>query len=110
MDLDRISDEGWLAWTTVAVTVGLILIVLVSLANPHVAGVTWPGLFYLFLLVYGYLGLCFCAGRVKVWVEGYLDALTAEKNGVDMTAVAGRVEVMERKVDHIEELLVKISE
>ncbi|QYZ78572.1 hypothetical protein E2N92_03570 [Methanofollis formosanus] len=110
MNLDRIPDEGWLAWTAVAVTVALLLIGLVSLANPHVAGAAWPGLISLFLLAYAYLGICFCAGRVKTWVEGYLDALLVEKNGVDMAAVSRRVEAMGKKIDHIEGVLAKVSE
>lgn len=110
MDLEKVSDKGWIAWTAVAVTVALVFTVLVSLANPHVAGFLWPGLLYLFLLVYGYLGLCVCAGRAKAWVEDYLDALVREKDDEDLEKASERIEAMGRKIDHIEEMLVKVSE
>ncbi|MDD3621783.1 MAG: hypothetical protein PHQ81_05215 [Methanofollis sp.] len=110
MDLEKISDEGWIAWTAVAVTVALVFAGLVSLVNPQIAGALWPGLFYLFLLVYGYLGLCVCAGRAKTWVEGYLDALVGEKDDEDLEKASERIEAMGRKIDHIEEILVKVSE
>ncbi|MBP2145856.1 hypothetical protein J2129_001310 [Methanofollis sp. W23] len=110
MDLEKISDEGWIAWTTVAVTVALVFAVLVSLANPQIAGALWPGLLYLFLLAYGYLGLCVCAGRVKAWVEDYLDAMVGKKDDKNLEKASERIEEMGRRIDHIEEMLVKVSE
>lgn len=116
MDPGKNPEGDWTLWTAVAITVWLVLSLLVSLANPVFARSAWPVLFIVFVLAYGYLAVCRFMRGAKAWSEHYLDTLLAqrarekERNAQEIGTLVEQVEEMEKKVDSIEAMLVKISE
>ncbi|KAF5039246.1 hypothetical protein DSECCO2_545960 [anaerobic digester metagenome] len=104
-------DGDWIVWTAVAITAGLVMSVLVSLANPVVARSIWPILLPVFILAYGYLAVCYFVKRVKGWSEKNLDTLLEpqkprkEKEAAEIQAMVERVGKMRKKVDRVEAML-----
>lgn len=116
MDPEKNLDRDWTLWTAVAITVWLVLSILVSLANPVFARSIWPVLFSVFVLAYGYLAVCHFIRKAKAWSEHYLDTLLAqrvrgkEREAEKIRAMVEQVGEMEKKVDRVEAMLVKVSE
>ncbi|ACL17288.1 hypothetical protein [Methanosphaerula palustris] len=79
-------------------------------------------LMQVFLLILIFMAIHMVVTRIKMWIETYLDAMLAkldllvaqkpesEKVGATLAAMNEKVDGMEKKLEHIERILVNVGE
>ncbi|HOI13771.1 MAG: hypothetical protein PHP55_03960 [Methanoculleus sp.] len=119
MEYSNVRGFHWLTWTVI----GLLALLLVGLAiaivyqpNLGIVVMFMAGILqYVFLLAFIGIVACIIGGRLKAWLEKYLDALVEQKSkdmnaGAKLAVLNEKIEGMEDKISRIEAVLVKISE
>lgn len=109
----------WLTWTVIGLLALLLIGLLVTIVyqpNLGIVVIFMAGILqYVFLLAFIGIVVCIFGGRLKAWLEKYLDALVEQKSkdtdaGAKLTVLNEKIGEMEGKIDRIEAVLVKISE
>ncbi|MDD3621782.1 MAG: hypothetical protein PHQ81_05210 [Methanofollis sp.] len=119
MHCTRLRNFHWLTW----LVIGLMIAMIVSLVLMYILPVDLSvfiiplaTISYLLIpLILVYMVLSIVVVKVKEWLERYLDAMVEQKTGAGetsakMAVLNKRLEDMERQLDRIEEILVKVSE
>jgi len=99
----------------VLLLVGLVIAVVYNLDIGIIVGSMAGILWYVFLLAFIWIVACIIGGGMKVWLEKYLDALVEQKSGAEdagaqLGVLSEKVGQIEKKIDRIEEVLVRVSE
>ncbi|KAF5039245.1 hypothetical protein DSECCO2_545950 [anaerobic digester metagenome] len=119
MYYSKVREFHWLTWTVIGLLVLLLVSLAVAVAYHLDIGVfvgSMAGLLqYVFLLAFIWIVACIIGGGLKTWLEKYLNALIERKgrdvdSGAQLAVLNEKIKQMERKIDRIEDVLVKVSE
>ncbi|QSZ66630.1 hypothetical protein RJ40_03515 [Methanofollis aquaemaris] len=119
MHCARVRKFHWLTW----LVIGLLMLMIVSLVLASTLALDLSFLIIplafvsrlLIPLILAYMVLSIIVVKVKAWLERYLDALVEQKTGAGetnarMAVLNEKLEHMEKQLEHIEDILVKVSE
>jgi len=134
MDFRTIREFHWITWMVIVLTAMVFVLIIVAFVASmlglsdlsqgifplvlSLTGLLKEAFFLILVVIAMYMGVT----RIRMWIEKYLDAMLAkldllaaqkseqDSSGAALAVMNGRVEQMEKKLDTIEHILVKVAE